>query len=29
VVLKNGALPMQILGDVVDAYIQSKQDNPD
>ena len=27
VVLKNGALPMQILGDVVDAYIQSKQDN--
>jgi uncharacterized protein (DUF885 family) len=28
VVLKNGALPMQILGDVVDAYIQSKQDNP-
>jgi uncharacterized protein (DUF885 family) len=28
VVLKNGAVPMQILEDVVDAYIKSKQDNP-
>ena len=27
-VLKNGAVPMQILEDVIDAYIQSKQDNP-
>jgi uncharacterized protein (DUF885 family) len=27
VVLKNGALPMQLLSDVVDAYIQSKQNN--
>ena len=27
VVLKNGAVPMQILEDVVDAYIKSKQVN--
>ena len=27
-VLKNGAVPMQILEDVIDAYIKSKQDNP-
>jgi len=27
-VLKNGAVPMQILEDVIDAYIKSKLDNP-